>query len=605
MAARTMTKSHAFQADDRALDGASARLAQRIGEACLDAVASLPPAKIEETALQWLAKALFDPSDPSNALPVMEAFVLAGYLTLFSPSLLGVAPIERFIRQRRAAADVVTRAALDALAQANFRLIQLKSRVGPQTLAIEDMANRESLSLFDADIPDGALSAFVAAWLAPLPNGDFVALGPLTPLDAAALGEGLSFVRPGKGMSNPRRSAAAVYRHVVRHGGLRIEGLNAFPEDLLDELASNAAEEEYDDLDRLALAISGAKEGEALSAETIGEARAIASPPYLFQAVARSVNARQHGLADLAAAFLRIGFVLMETLDRRAAAGSGGDGLSLESIAVEIDRAVAEKRAPEEARVLFEDLRRRLLASRRSRADKGAGDAELTRVLQRIQALRAKTVEQGCTEQEALASARKVAELLDRYGLSLSEVEMRDQTCQGFGIDTGRQRRAPIDECMSSIGLFCDCKVWMETTASGAIRFLFFGLPADVEAAHYLYDLVVAAFATETTRFKNQDATIASGERRVSARSFQIGLAHGICDKLTSMKAERDAANRRSTGRDLVPLKTAIIDDEMEKLGLSFHAKGQNRKRKVAPGAYRTGREAGRKFEPRRGVATA
>jgi hypothetical protein len=605
MAGRPTAKSYKSHSDGPASDDASARLAQRIGEVCLDAVGSLSPAKIEETALQWLAKALFDPSAPSNALPVMEAFALAGHLTLFSPPLLGVAPIERFIRQGRADADDLTRAALDALAQSKFHLIQLKSRVGPQTLIIEDIANGESQSLLDAEIPGGALSAFVAAWLAPLPNGDFVALGPLTPLDAAALGEGLAFVRPGKGMSNPRRCAAAVYRHVVRQGGLRIEGLNAFTEDLLDEGASNAAEEEYDDLDRLAFAITGAKESEALSAEIIEEARRISSPLHLFHAVARSVNARRHGNADITAAFLRIGFVMIETLDRRAAAGSGDDSQSLESLAVEIDRAIAERRAPVEVRSLFEDLRRRLLASRRSRAERGAGEAELIRVLQRIQALRAKTVEQGCTEQEALASAKKVAELLDRYGLSLSEIEMRDQACQGFGIDTGRRRRAPVDECMPAIGRFCDCKVWMETAASGAIRFVFFGLPADVEAAHYLHDLIVATFKTETTRFKNEDATIASSQRRVSARSFEIGLAHGICEKLTSMKAERDAANRRSSGRDLVPLKTSIIDDEMEKLGLSFHAKGQNRKRKVAPDAYRTGREAGRKFEPRRGVATA
>lgn len=605
MAGRSATKSYEYNSDGRDPDSACGHLAQRIGEVCLDAVASLPPAKIQETALQWLAKALFDPSDPSNALPVMEAFALAGYLTLFSPSLLGAAPIERFIRQRRADADDTTRAALDALAQSNFHLIRLKSRVGPQTLAIQDLANGESLSLFDAEIPDGALSAFVAVWLARLPNGDVIALGPLTPLDAAALGEGLTFVRPGKGMTNPRRCAAAVYRHVVRQGGLRIEGLNDFPEDLLDEGASNAAGEEYDDLDRLAFALTGAKESEALSAEIIEEARRISSPLCLFHAMARSVSARRHGHDDIAAALLRIGFVMIETLDRRAAAGSGDDSQSLESLAVEIDRAIEEKRAPVEVRSLFEDLRRRILASRRSRAERGAGEAELMRVLQRIQALRAKTVEQGCTEQEALASARKVAEMLDRFGLSLSEVEMRDQACQGFGIETGRRRRAPVDECMPAIGLFCDCKVWMETAASGAIRFVFFGLPADVEAAHYLHDLIVATFATETMQFKNADAMIASSQRRVSGRSFEIGLAHGICDKLTSMKAERDAANRRSTGRDLVPLKTSIIDDEMEKLGLSFHAKAQNRKRKVAPDAYRTGREVGRKFEPRRGVAAA
>ena len=157
------------------------------------------------------------------------------------------------------------------------------------------------------------MGADIAVWLAPLPGGSFVTLGPLTPLDAAALGEGLSFVRPGKGMGNPRRCAAAVYRHVMRHGGLRIEGLNIFPEDLLEELARFAEGEECDGLDRLAGAVAATKKGEDPSAEIIGEARRLASPPHLIQAMARNVISRQHGRADLAEAFSRISFMMMET----------------------------------------------------------------------------------------------------------------------------------------------------------------------------------------------------------------------------------------------------------------------------------------------------
>ena len=40
----------------------------------------------------------------------------------------------------------------------------------------------------------------------------------------------MGFVRPGKGLANPQRCAAAVYRHVVRHGAPQILGLNSFPE---------------------------------------------------------------------------------------------------------------------------------------------------------------------------------------------------------------------------------------------------------------------------------------------------------------------------------------------------------------------------------------
>ena len=44
--------------------------------------------------------------------------------------------------------------------------------------------------------------------------------------------------------------------------------------------------------------------------------------------------------------------------------------------------------------------------------------ADIDRLKARIQALRAKTVENGCTEQEALAAAAKVADLLDQHDLA-------------------------------------------------------------------------------------------------------------------------------------------------------------------------------------------
>jgi hypothetical protein len=579
-----------------------ARLARRIHDIGVEAVASVVGARVEETARQWLAKTPLDANDPTSRLRVMEAFALASFLTLCSSSLLGVSPLERFIRQRRDDADELSRAALDVLAKTEFHLIQLKARRSPDRLDAEDLATGETLSLFDSDVPATAVSVRVAAWLAPLPGGDFVLLGPTTPLDPGALAEGLSFARPGKGLINARRCAAAVYKHVVRHGGLRVEGLNGFPEDAPDDRqGAEEGVEEDDALDRLASALRGARDGEG-TGEIMEEARQMAAPFPLIQALVRSILARGAGRKDLAEAFSRIGFIMMETLDRRASIGSGGGQLSLDSIAAEIDRIIADRRATAETRALFDVLRRRLATTGRSGGADKPGDAELMRVLQLIQALRAKTVDQGCTEQEALASAKKVAELLDRYGLSLSEVEMRDQTCRGFGVDTGRKRRAPIDDCMPVVGFFCDCKVWGETGAANTIRFVFFGLPADVEAAHYLHDLIVATFETETAGFKRAELAKAGDGRRVSAHSFQIGLAHGICEKLTGLKAERDAANERASGRDLVPLKTSVIDEELEKLGLSFRAKSQNRKRKVSPDAYHAGRAAGRKFEPHRRV---
>jgi Protein of unknown function (DUF2786) len=178
--------------------------------------------------------------------------------------------------------------------------------------------------------------------------------------------------------------------------------------------------------------------------------------------------------------------------------------------------------------MVFEEVRRRVRVSGLGRASRPA-DADLDRVLARIQALRAKTVDRGCTEEEAIAAARKVAELLDRYGLSLGEVELKDQSCEGFGVDTGRRRFGPIDSCIPAVGAFCDCRVWSEKTADGEIRYVFFGLPADVAGAGYLYELVERAFATETALFKRSElyAGHHTGDRRSATQSFQTRIWQG------------------------------------------------------------------------------
>ena len=65
------------------------------------------------------------------------------------------------------------------------------------------------------------------------------------------------------------------------------------------------------------------------------------------------------------------------------------------------------------------------------------------------------------------------------------------------------------------------------------------------------------------------------------------------------------AANRRASGRDLVPMKASVIEDELEKLGLDFQAHARRRKRLAHSGAYEAGRIAGRTFEPRRSLEAA
>ena len=85
--------------------------------------------------------------------------------------------------------------------------------------------------------------------------------------------------------------------------------------------------------------------------------------------------------------------------------------------------------------------------------------AAFDRLKTRIQGLRAKTTDNGCTEAEALSAAAKVAELLDRYDLSLTDVEIRNGQCEQRPYETRRKKRIPLDDCIGNIANFCDCRV--------------------------------------------------------------------------------------------------------------------------------------------------
>jgi len=217
----------------------------------------------------------------------------------------------------------------------------------------------------------------------------------------------------------------------------------------------------------------------------------------------------------------------------------------------------------------------------------------LDRLKTRIQGLRSKTTDNGCTEAEALLAATKVAELLDRYDLSLTDVEIRNSPCEQREYQTYRKKRIPLDDCVGAVANFCDCRVWREKSHSGNARYVFFGLRSDIEAAHYLAELIDHAVRSELGRYKNSAGyrRFRHQDRHVANASFTLGMVASIADKLTAMKHERDAVIN-GTGRDLVVLKASVVDAELEKLDLKLRTV-RRATRMVSPTAYEVGETAG------------
>jgi hypothetical protein len=228
--------------------------------------------------------------------------------------------------------------------------------------------------------------------------------------------------------------------------------------------------------------------------------------------------------------------------------------------------------------------------------------AALDKLRMRIQALRAKTIDNGCTEGEALSAAAKVAELLDRYDLSLTDVEIREAPCERREFETHRKKRIPLDDCIGAVANFCDCRVWREKNQAGEARYVFFGLRSDIEVAHYLTELIDTAVRSELGRYKTarEYLQFRHKERHMANASFALGMVASIADKLTAMKAERDKVNY-GTGRALVVLKAAIVDDELGKLGLRLRVQ-RGASRMVSTTAFEAGSVAGASLDINPGI---
>lgn len=575
-------------------------LSRMLDELSNEAIRFIAHDKADALMHKWIARVPIDALSEDRMLAMMaDTTLLATDLLASQPSASGGTAFDRMAKAMKRP-TALQAAALVALARARYRLLLVQGASDLLVATMRDAVSGETVKVFDAELPKLPEGTPLFARCVPV-GDDLVCLpGMVTPLDPAAFAVARGHAPAGAaGPAAGVRWAEAVYAHVVRHGTLDVPGVNRPREGVLE------AEEEHgaiaDDPHTQVLldwvALGDAEPG----ADLLRRTRHMTEPSTIVSLLAAAAMARDVQRGERADVLERMLLVLLETVWLRERAGSGD--LSLDGLAADVARRTASGELPAGAAALFASVRQSLA---KSGARHAADDPALERLVQRIQALRAKTVAQGCTEQEALAAAEKVAELLDRYGLSLSELDVRAQPCEGVGIQTTRRRAAPIDECVPAIARYFDCRVWTERAKGEPIRYVFFGVRGDVSAAHYLYDLVERAFATETEAFRAGPLYArVEGDRRTATNSFQIGMARGIAGKLAAMRAARDAHLRSASGRDLVPVKAALLDEEFARLGLDLQTRGGIRSRQVLSEAFQQGEAAGRRFDLIPGIANA
>lgn len=228
-------------------------------------------------------------------------------------------------------------------------------------------------------------------------------------------------------------------------------------------------------------------------------------------------------------------------------------------------------------------------------------------VIRRIIGLMAKTIESGCTEEEAVSAANLASSLMAAYELSLSDIQLKEQAnCQEGSVNTGfKSDRQNSFLTVTAIGYLTDTKVWSSLRGNHR-HAVFFGFETDVIVAKYIFAIIDRAMNYATVRhahFYEGFNSLPRARQHQLNDSFQVGMASRLASRLRKMKEDRkdEAA---SSGRSLVVVKASTVDEEFHKIGVIL-ADVKSKARKIDDQAYASGSIAADKVQFNSGIGAA
>lgn len=199
-------------------------------------------------------------------------------------------------------------------------------------------------------------------------------------------------------------------------------------------------------------------------------------------------------------------------------------------------------------------------------------------MIAKVQALLAKTVENGCTEGEAMAALEKARQMMAAHGIT-------DDDLAFGGEEVTREKRHADDRhkvrrsLPCGVAAFCSCRAWREE--GGGI--VFCGLQSDAVFAHWLLDMLERLYARALADYLAATPRVAGrrGPRRIESNGFMIGFCNRVNDRLRAMAP---------ASREIVAAKNELIEANLA--GIRFQ---RPRSREVAAdqGAIRAGEGAG------------
>lgn len=216
--------------------------------------------------------------------------------------------------------------------------------------------------------------------------------------------------------------------------------------------------------------------------------------------------------------------------------------------------------------------------------------------IERIYFLRARTVENGCTENEANIAMQVLNGIMKDFNMTLTEAEiLKDEmVCVQLEADS----RQPIHQLCHAIGLYTDTKQWY-STGKRLILYNFLGTKEDALNAQYLFAMLNASIGFELRKFskgKGRDAQRDEG--------FKRGMCARLSERLREMKRETEReviVNNDEQYSLIIKTKQQKIKEEMENAGIVLTAVSD--RRRYDSSSFESGYKKGGDIQINKGIA--
>lgn len=171
----------------------------------------------------------------------------------------------------------------------------------------------------------------------------------------------------------------------------------------------------------------------------------------------------------------------------------------------------------------------------------------------KVRALLAKTIENGASEEEAVAAAVKARELMDKYDVDVTAEDVRAEQLVEWVWDTCTADQKVIateTNLWDAVRKFTETEAWER---DGHVVYM--GLEGDVIFARWLIHTLVKTVESSWDEFSRRRLS-PRARTRSRRRSYQFYMANRVADRMYEEIASRA---RKTTGRELVVTEKAVI----------------------------------------------